>query len=234
LPVLTTGRSLTTCPTLPLTRISARMRSESVLDGSGGTLGGSSGARIGRQDRGVNVPKRSKMVNLGITDRRCCWCGERIAPDKRKHSIYCTPKCRREAFSARPCMYCGVPADSRDHFVPRSYTNKMRAMGSSVHVSETVPCCRECNSTAGATIFSNVREKRFYIQDKYRNKYAKILNTPDWTQKELDELGPTLKSHVINGLRAKEITKQRIAWRGPWVFTKDDGGKVDLNLEGGT
>ena len=146
-------------------------------------------------------------------DRRCVWCGVRIGEEIRSHAKFCSSKCRQEAFRQRPCIYCGVPANSRDHFVPKSYVQKMSHILAYVKKSSViVPACIECNSTAGAKVFLTISEKRRYIQSKYREKYQKLLESPDWTESELAELGPTMKSHVVSSQNTKRLLRQRLYW----------------------
>ena len=78
--------------------------------------------------------------------------------------------------------------------------------------SVIVPACTECNSTAGAKVFSTISDKRKYIHSAYQKKYAKILLSPDWSESELEELGPTMRTHVVTAQNGKKLLKQRLAW----------------------
>jgi hypothetical protein len=43
-------------------------------------------------------------------------------------------------------------------------------------------------------------------------KYKRILTLPDWTEKELEELGPCLRQTVESTATLKRLTKERLAW----------------------
>lgn len=75
-----------------------------------------------------------------------------------------------------------------------------------------VPCCSECNSTAGAKVFRTLTEKRKYIHDQYKIKYAKLIDSPYWTKEEVDELGTSLQSHVRRAYYAQELIRARLRW----------------------
>lgn len=144
------------------------------------------------------------------SDRRCIWCGSRLNESMRSHAIYCSSKCRMEAYRQRPCIYCGEAANSRDHFIPTSFVKTMEDIGFTRTV--IVPACVECNSTAGSQVFRTMREKRQYVHECYRAKYAKLLEAPDWSDDELNELGDTLRGHVLSGLYGKWKLKRRLRW----------------------
>lgn len=109
-------------------------------------------------------------------------------------------------------MYCGEAASSRDHFVPRAFKAKIQDLGWAKKGDIVVPACRECNSTANDKVFGTLREKRAYVHDRYRKKYAKVLAMPRWSDEELAELGPTLRTAVVAGIRAQESLKARLRW----------------------
>jgi len=75
-----------------------------------------------------------------------------------------------------------------------------------------VPACGECNSVVESQVFRTLGEKRKYIHDFYRKRYAKMLAAPDWNDDELNELGNTLRGHVLSGLHGKRKLKRRLRW----------------------
>jgi len=143
-------------------------------------------------------------------ERRCVWCGTWIPPKKRGQALYCTDKCRREAFKERPCFYCGMAADTRDHVLPQSFTRTMADLGA--RKSDVVPCCRECNSLAGSKVFPTISEKRKYIKQRLRKKYEKVLEYYNYSSQEIEEFEGFLRQAVISGLEAKRLTKMRLRW----------------------
>ncbi len=152
---------------------------------------------------------------LGLKDpeRRCEWCGKRLELAQRADARFCSSGCRREANSARPCFYCGMPAEGRDHFVPRVFVEVMRSAGIVARRSNViVPACQECNSTAGSEVFATVGAKRSYIRAAYRKKYARLISAPHHSEEELAELGHGLRSRVRAGQEAQRLMLARLRW----------------------
>lgn len=147
-----------------------------------------------------------------LTDRRCALCGSRMPETMRATAKFCSARCRREAFAQKPCVYCGEVANSRDHFIPRAFQQRIEQLGWAKKGRLIVPACIECNSTAGSKVFRTITEKRAYIHGQYRRKYRKLLEAPVWTNEEIAELGPVLRSHVVAATQAVEIVKARLRW----------------------
>lgn len=101
------------------------------------------------------------------------------------------------------CFYCGEPATDKEHVVPKSL------VGNNTHI---IWSCGECNSIASDNLFSDIESKRDFIQEKIATKYHKYLNQPDWTEKEISELGRGLKSTIRSSQRIKSLVKNRLAW----------------------
>jgi hypothetical protein len=104
-----------------------------------------------------------------------------------------------------------MAADSVDHFIPQSFASMIQDIGN-IKNKKKVPCCRECNSTAGSKVFLTVKEKRDYIHNRYRTRYKKLLEAPDWSDKEIESLGFTIQSHVKRSIEGKKIMKERLRW----------------------
>lgn len=110
------------------------------------------------------------------------------------------------------CTYCGMPADTRDHVIPRAARGAV-APDVLLRVPDTVPCCRECNSLAGDRIVcESVAEKREEIQFLLRLRYRRLLALPDWGSEELAELGPAMRRSVRARLRERDTVLERLAW----------------------
>ena len=142
------------------------------------------------------------------------------------------------------CVYCGVRADTLDHFVPTSITKALMSCTSIVPMGGMVkvPACRECNSIAGAILFKTIAAKRRHIQEHLRCKYSSYLETPDWSEEELDDLGRSLRERVEAGLKVRRWVTERLAWRNTsnaahanlkivkFASSKADGG-VEIRLK---
>lgn len=111
------------------------------------------------------------------------------------------------------CVYCGMQASGHDHFVPLSVVSAIAGIVEYIHGTVLVPCCGECNSTAGNKLFPTVAAKRRWIQFRYRKKYNRIIAMKDWTVKELQEISWALQTTVRSGMIQKEILRQRLGWR---------------------
>lgn len=145
-----------------------------------------------------------------LTDRRCDWCGKRL-DSKNPKARFCDSSCRLAAFKAKPCIYCGAPATSRDHFIPQAFARRVEDFAHVKKRKLIVPACGECNSTAGDKVFFTLKEKRQYIAGQYKKKYKKFLDAPGWTEDEISEMGYSLQSHVRRDQELKRFIKKRIS-----------------------
>lgn len=114
-------------------------------------------------------------------------------------------------YITKRCVYCGITADTTDHFIPLSFqrTGPRRA-GRETQRHNLIPACGECNSIASDLVFSFLGEKRLYIQHRLRKRYKRVLNTPTWTEAELREMGPGLRGGIRRNMYAKAITILRL------------------------
>lgn len=137
-------------------------------------------------------------------------------------------------FDETPCVYCGMPAESVDHFIPAAYA---RAISDTEPISgirlSLVPACRECNSVASDAVFQTIAQKRKYIQAKLRRRYQKLLRIPLWRDEDFEELSPGLARYVTHGLRLQEIISNRLIWpRGS--VRAERAARRSLQLDPGT
>ena len=114
-----------------------------------------------------------------------------------------------------PCYYCGCIADQKEHVIPVSYIKKLEELKSldfeiKMPKIEIVPSCEECNYLAGSKVFKNKTLKKEYIKKKLREKYKKILNSPNWTDEEIAELSGDLQKRIILYEEAKKVIWKRI------------------------
>jgi len=122
-------------------------------------------------------------------------------------------------FAASACYYCGLPATTVDHVIPRTLLWRrdfFREEGFDFPVDvnvKIVPSCHNCNSVLGSRVFRTLKDRRAAVKDHLCQKYYHLLfDTPDWTDSELEELGRTLKSAVLARQRLKDIVRRRLAW----------------------
>jgi 5-methylcytosine-specific restriction endonuclease McrA len=127
-------------------------------------------------------------------------------PQRRSHRLNTS---KGEAYI---CAYCGLPADTRDHVIPRSYRSQVHYVRAKFTdlTTDIVWCCRECNNLASNLVFRSFAAKKRYLKGRIRERYAEVLATPGWSERELNELGRTLRTHVEAALRLKEIIEERL------------------------
>lgn len=111
------------------------------------------------------------------------------------------------AYPPGVCVYCGMPAGTKDHLIPRPWTGDARR--SSVAV---VPSCAECNSWIGASGEASIAGRRKIAHASLRKAKRQELAAPEWTSDDLAELGPALRQHVQAKQRARLATLARLAW----------------------
>ena len=118
-----------------------------------------------------------------------------------------------------PCYYCGLPGNTIDHVIPTSILNMLDRGSDPITYEEfikyrklKVPCCLECNNFLGSTYQKTIKERKIFLKKQLKRRYRKILKMPNWTQAEINELQPTLRSHVLAGLYERDLIRQRIAW----------------------
>ncbi len=112
------------------------------------------------------------------------------------------------------CVYCGEFADTKDHFTPVSAMAIFESLRRTARGAFLFPACRNCNSIASNKVFKTVGQKRRYIQERLLEKYGNILYYAEWTDEELDDdIGPSLRLHILRGQFERDKLRRRIAWR---------------------
>lgn len=120
-----------------------------------------------------------------------------------------------------PCVYCGMPATTKDHFVPRAYRKLVLTWATEKRwkgAPNVVPACGQCNSTAGGRVFDTLSGKRAWIQNRYRDRFAKTLAIPLRTDAEVGEYGAGLRPSVAR----YELDKVRLLLRLWWPYDVGD------------
>ena len=116
----------------------------------------------------------------------------------------------REALYWR-CVYCGLPADTVDHFPPLSRVHDYDAVDESgIYVK--FPCCRQCNSIAADVLDESFLDRIERVKNKLARKYAKYVRPSSdlWDEDELNELDYNLRSKVLENSKKSEIYLARI------------------------
>ena len=105
------------------------------------------------------------------------------------------------------CIYCGFPAGTKDHLIPRTWSGEARRS-----LVAVVPACAECNSTIGDRGGFSIPERRRRAQDGIRKRNRKLLACPVWTEQELREFGPNLRNYMRLQACKREAVLGRLAW----------------------
>lgn len=121
---------------------------------------------------------------------------------------------------ALPCRYCGAPAGTVDHVVPRSLLKALGKLDDKAVWNELagnrrimlVPACQQCNSILGSMYFDTFRQRRRFVLDRLRQKNRKLLAIPDWTTDEMSLLASGLRRYILDSLARRDHIKDRVRW----------------------
>jgi len=122
-----------------------------------------------------------------------------------------------------PCFYCGQRSSSIDHFIPQAHERSVMAfidiggdqsqgLENLLKNQRFIPACRECNSLASDGMFDTPDEKKSFVKAKLRKRYHKVLDIPNWSDKELSELDYTLRISVESGVKLRDLIGLRLQW----------------------
>lgn len=59
-------------------------------------------------------------------------------------------------------------------------------------------------------MFPTIQARAAYLAHKYKSRYAKLIKAPVWDADELAELGPTLRSSILEAADRKRNILARI------------------------
>jgi hypothetical protein len=107
------------------------------------------------------------------------------------------------------CYYCGDPATCLDHVIPHSFLNDLGA--ARTYSSGVIPACAECNLLLGAAVFESLDERRRHVAWKVRVRYKKLLAEPEWSEREIMELGLAMRKDVRQAQERRRYILLRLA-----------------------
>lgn len=105
------------------------------------------------------------------------------------------------------CIYCGFPANTADHLLPRSHTGEARRAFVAL-----VPACGPCNSAINDLPSPCIDDRRSRAHEWISKRYKTVLEMPDWSKDELAEFGPLLRSHAKQQLKTKAGVLAQLGW----------------------
>lgn len=126
------------------------------------------------------------------------------------------------------CAYCGVRADTEDHVFPASAMFDVLRNGAYEVESLLVPCCKECNSLAGASVHATFNLKLDYIRQQLRERYKRVLAAEDFNALEVIYESDKAIIEKVEMLRERERVFSRLAHRHPYDFARP---VVNLDFE---
>jgi hypothetical protein len=113
------------------------------------------------------------------------------------------------------CVYCGERSESKEHYPPRSYT---------VH-GVILPACLECNSMSGTSFTSSFVDRCEYVRGKIRAKYRKALETPEWSAREISQMGRGMREQIKRWKQLRKLVEKRLQWDPQaYILCIDHGG----------
>lgn len=110
----------------------------------------------------------------------------------------------RKVLTGQFCIYCGVAADSRDHYPPVSTGYQAKGF--------ILPACRECNAIATDSHPQSLAERVEYVKAKLGRKYAKLLAMPKWREDELSEMSEAMGQGLRESMSLQRKARARIEW----------------------
>ena len=137
-----------------------------------------------------------------------------------KNRSYRHPDTFRTILHGDWCIYCGMIANSREHFPPASLT--MRGL--------LLPCCLECNALAGTGHPADFALRSKMVKNKLMHRYRKALKVPIWESEDLSEMGRTLKGEIKAWQRKRRIIQSRLAWNAESYLASIDKDNVFADL----
>ncbi len=102
-----------------------------------------------------------------------------------------------------PCVYCGDPATTLDHYPPISSVPKYGVL---------LPACHECNAFARDLYFNNFVKRAEHVKTRISQKHANALRMPRWQADELDEISGHMRKDVEIWQGRRRATHVRLAW----------------------
>jgi len=118
------------------------------------------------------------------------------------------------SFVSVACFYCGDMANTEDHTLPLIALQSLLSTNAQPSKDKfiVVPACWQCNSILGDRVFPTLGMRKTFVKHALRKRFKKILRLPIWHEDELRELGPTLRSAVVQGIALQRKIKERLAW----------------------
>lgn len=113
----------------------------------------------------------------------------------------------RPAYPAGVCVYCGFPATTRDHVLPKSWTG----LAERTRVV-TVPACVECNSSINDSFAPTIAERRRIAHASIRRRYSRYFSVVMVGASDLALMGYAMRSAAVARMNTHVAVMGRLAW----------------------
>lgn len=120
------------------------------------------------------------------------------------------------------CYYCNEPSEAEDHVIPHSLFHHINERRTGRN-KDTLPACQECNVLLSSNVFDSLEQRRAYISNAYRKRYAKELKTKPWTNEEFKSLSYNLRASA----EYKNDLIRRACARIEYIERDND---IDINI----
>jgi hypothetical protein len=122
---------------------------------------------------------------------------------------------KRSIDGLNACYYCGIATNGIDHVPPRCVRPILLQLPiDRIPRFLEVSCCNECNSALGRRPLWTLTERKVYIKKWIKKRYKYYLKLPEWSDNELDKIGPGLRQHVEAGMMVAKLIRERLNWQG--------------------
>ena len=85
----------------------------------------------------------------------------------------------------------------------------MAATGIKISKLQKYPACFECNSILGDSLLRTIHRRKAFVLERLRRKYGGS-RAAEWTDEEIDQLGPALGEYIKGHKRFAEYQRQRL------------------------
>lgn len=119
------------------------------------------------------------------------------------------------------CVYCGAPADTRDHVPPITRVCDYEAFNLTHEMYLLVPCCNACNSILSDSLQENILDRIEHLKGILSSRYTRRLKSQEWQQDEIAELGRNLRSHVAVAAAKDDRVRARVNYYGGFDAMQD-------------
>jgi hypothetical protein len=103
------------------------------------------------------------------------------------------------------CFYCGEIATQTDHVPPVTHNEEFE-------LGFLIPSCSECNCHLSNNRYETLQERTNEIKTYLKKEFNKILEYPDWSSEEIEEMTGRFKDSVVAIVETKKDALERISY----------------------